>query len=300
MDEGTWPDGPFTLDEVDMVGIPRHRVYEGVTNRELSRVVRGVYVRAGTELGTLGRAAAASLVVSRHAVLCDRTAAWLHGVDVWRYAQLDVEPPLDCFVFRGKDPMSREECRGGSRDLIREDWDWIGRVRVTTPLRTAVDLACLLPRREALAAVDALMRVHELKPEDLQRLIRRYRRRRGVVQARQIVSLADPRAESSGESWTRLELIDRGLPVPELQYWVTVSGVPTYRLDLAYPHARIAIEYDGQRHHTSATDRAHDDARRAQLRRLGWHVVVVTKHSFTDEAARAWTQRVRELLKARR
>ena len=296
MDYTDWPDTPFTLAEATSRGIPRHRVYDAVRDGELRRVLRGVHVRRGLALDTLGRAHAAALVVSRHAVLCDRTAAWLHGVDARKYAGLDVEPPLECFVFRGHDPMSRAECRGGVRDLVREDWEWIGRVRVTTPLRTAVDLACLLSRREAIAAVDALMREHALTREDLHRLVRRYRRRRGVVQARQIVAVADPRSESAGESWTRLEMLDRGLPEPELQYWVKVDGVPTYRIDLAYPHARVAIEYDGAEHHSSADDRRRDARRRAHLRRLGWTIIVVTKHSFTDEAALTWTREVKRAL----
>ena len=294
--EPDWPDVPFTLDESDARGIPRHRVYEAVRDQDLIRILRGVHVRRGIELDTFARAQAAALVVSRHAVLVDRTAAWLHGVDARRYAELDAPPPLDCFVFRGHDPMDRKECRGGVRDLLREDWQWIGRVRVTTPLRTAVDLACSLSRREALAVVDALMREHGFTRDDLQRLVWRYRRRRGVIQARQVVAFADGRSESSGESWARLELIDRGLPEPELQHWVSVDGVPTYRLDLAYPHARVAIEYDGEAHHTSPADRARDAERRAVLRSMGWVVIVVTKRSFTDAAAAEWTSQVRRAL----
>ena len=166
-------------------------------------------------------------------------------------------------------------------------------LRVTSPLRTAADLACLLSRRDALAAVDALMRAHDLTRRDLRRLLLRYYRRRGVVQARQIVALADGRAESPGESWTRLEIVDRGLPEPVLQHWVLVDRVPTYRLDLAYPHARIAVEYDGDDHHTSVADRQRDAQRRDHLHRLGWKVVVVNKHSFTYDAATAWIAEVR-------
>ena len=63
--------------------------------------------------------------------------------------------------------------------------------------------------------------------------------------------LVDGRSESSGESWTRLEINDHHLPEPTPQFWVVIDGVPTYRLDLAYPRARIAIEYDGVQHHSS-------------------------------------------------
>ena len=39
----------------------------------------------------------------------------------------------------------------------------------------------------------------------------------------------------------------------------------------------IAVEYDGEEHHTSPEDRRHDAERRAWLRSQGWIVIVVTK-----------------------
>jgi hypothetical protein len=206
------PTVPFTTAEAEALGFSPNRLAEAVANRELIRVLRGVYLRADLPMDTLMRARCARLVISPHAVLCDRTAAWLHGVDVMRYSELDVLPPLESYVLRGHDPTDRPECDGGTRDLLADDWTWIGGVRVTTPLRTAVDLACKMPRREALAALDALVRAFGISHVEMQRLLRRYRRRRGVVQARQLAPLADGRAESTGESWTRLEILDRGLP----------------------------------------------------------------------------------------
>ena len=175
---------------------------------------------------TLVRAQAAALVISPHAVVCDRTAAWVHGVDAFRYAELDVDPPLETYVLRGHRATNRPECNGGTRDLRPSDWTIIGGVRVTTPMRTALDLGCKLSRREAIAVMDALMREHGFTVVDLLRELRRYVRRRGVIQLRQLVPLVDGRAESSGESWTRIEIVDRGLPTPVPQHWVDVDGRP--------------------------------------------------------------------------
>ena len=75
-----------------------------------------------------------------------------------------------------------------------------------------------------------------------------------------------------------------------------VDGVPTYRLDLAYPKAKIAIEYDGEEFHSSAEARAADEMRRAFLRSAGWVVIVVGKHSFADEALEQWIGVLREAL----
>lgn len=292
------PDRPFTTQEAAACGLSRTTLTRWVREGRVRRLFTGVYVRADVADSVVLRAQAARLVMSEHSVLCDRTAAWIHGVDVFRYAELDAVPALESFVLRGHDPTDRRDCHGGSRDLLREDWQVIDGVRVTTTLRTALDLACRLPRREALAALDAFAREHGVTTVALNRLLRRYRRRRGVVQARELVQLVDARSESRGESWTRLEIHDHNLPAPQPQYWVTVDGVPTYRLDLAYPRARVAVEYDGEEFHSGA-HRARDEARRDWLRDHGWYVVVVTKESFGAESLAAWTSELRAVLRAR-
>ncbi len=288
-----FPDVPFTWPQARALGISRAYVDDAVRNRLIVRPLRGVYLRADVEPSLINRALAAGLVVSSHSVLCDRTAAWIHGCDVFDFRELDVTPPLESYVLRGHDPTDRPECDGGTRDLCPDDWIEIDGVRVTTPLRTALDLGCALSRRRALAAMDSLMRAHGFDTADLRRMLRRYSRRRGVVQLRELVELVDGRSESSGESWTRLEIIDSGLPSPEPQYWVCIAGVPTYRLDLAYPHARVAVEYDGEEFHSSPDARANDGARRRWLQANGWKVIVVDKNSFTPTAIADWIAEVR-------
>jgi hypothetical protein len=291
-----FPEGPFTWRQVAARGMPRHRLQAALENREVRRLLIGVYLRSDRPITTLVRAQAAALVISPHAVVCDRTAAWVHGVDAFRYAELDVHPPLETYVLRGHRATNRPECNGGTRDLRASDWTIIGGVRVTTPIRTALDLGCKLSRREAIAVMDALMREHGFTVADLMRELPRYVRRRGVIQLRQLVPLVDGRAESSGESWTRIEIDNRGLPTPVPQHWVNVAGVPTYRLDLAYPHARVAIEYDGEEFHTGPEDRERDARRRGWLRDHGWTVIVLDKRSFTAEAVDAWICELRRAL----
>jgi hypothetical protein len=290
------PRTPFTTRDAAALGLDRKALTRAIRDRLVVRLFTGVYVAADVEITTLVRAQAARLVMSPHSVLCDRTAAWLLGVDVLRYAELDVPPPLETYVLRGHDPTDRRECRGGTRDLKPEHWFEIEGVRVTTPARTAVDLACKLPRRQAMAALDALAREHQLDRRDLQRLLVRYFRRRGVVQARQLVPLTDGRAESARESWMRLEIADRGLPKPEPQYWIHVDGIPTYRLDLAYPRARVVVEYDGEEFHTWPEARERDRLRRQWLRDHGWTVIVLTKESFAPEAVDVWIAELRAAL----
>ncbi|RYP81650.1 hypothetical protein EKO23_23235 [Nocardioides guangzhouensis] len=292
-------DLPFTTAMARAAGIDGARLSRAVAEQELARLLLGVYIRNDVERTPQLLARAASLVVGAGSVICDRTAAWIHGVECFDFQELDGVPPVESYVLRGRRATDRPQCGGGTRDLQPRDWMDIGGVRVTTPVRTALDLGCKLPRRKALAAMDALMRIHGFTRAELVAELPRYFRRRGSVQLRQLVPLVDGRSESTGESWSRLEISDRSLPAPVPQHWVHVAGVPTYRLDLAYAHARIAIEYDGEEFHTLPEDREADERRRAWLREHGWIVIVLTKDSFTEDAIIGWIGELRRALAVR-
>ena len=291
------PDIPLTWRTAQQHGLSTRRLRCAVRSGLVRQVLRGVFLRRDVCLTLEVKLAAASLVINPSSVACDRTAAWIWGVDVHQFQELDVVPPLETYVLRGNRASRRTGVDGGERDLLPCDWVVVNGVKVTSPARTATDLGCLLPRRAALAAMDALMRAHGFTQHDLTRLLPRYFRRRGAVQLRQLVPLVDPRAESQPESWTRLELIDSGLPAPEVQWWVEVDGVPTYRLDLAYPHAKIAVEYDGDEFHSSEEDRERDRLRRAWLRSHGWTVIVVDRSDFSRGTDRFWPTEVAEALR---
>lgn len=291
------PEHPFTTRQAGALGITPKRLRNALRQGEVRRVFTGVYARADVRDSTELRARAAGLVMNEHSVLCDRTAAWIHGIDVLRYAELDVIPPLETYVLRGHDPTDRRDCHGGTRDLLPEDWQVIGGLRVTTPLRTALDLACKLSRREAMAALDAFAHEYAISVPQLKRLLVRYFRRRGVVQARELVPLTDGRIESVRESWVKLAIHDHGLPMPVPQHWVTVDGVPTFRVDFAYRHARVVVEYDGAEFHSSPERKAADEKRRAWLRSNGWRVIVVTRENFDDASTPSWIRELRAYLR---
>ena len=292
------PDRPFTTAEAAAMGVDRSALSRLVRSGRLRRPLRGVYVKPGLPDDVASRCCAAKLVIGPTAVACDRTAAWIWGVDVFGYDEQANVPPLETYVVRGRNRTRRQECAGGVRDLADSDVVEVQGLRVTTPLRTALDLACKLSRRDALAALDAFMRVHGLTQRDLQRGLNRYFRRRGVVQARELVRLADPRSESPGESWTRLEVIDHGLPVPRPQLWVYEDGMPLYRLDLGWRRRKVAAEYDGREHHADDEKRRErDEARRDWLEREGWTIVVVRAEDFTRERIDEWIGELRDALR---
>ncbi len=143
--------------------------------------------------------------------------------------------------------------------------------------RCAVDLARTVRRMDALPLLDLALRSGACLPADLRWEVARHARLRGVCQARQLVRLADARAECRQESQLRLVLIDGGLPPPEPQIWVADEcGNPIFRLDMGYRTRKVGIEYDGRSHLTRERLRA-DRARMNWLSAHGW-----TMRYFTD------------------
>lgn len=300
LDSDKLPGHPFTTAHLPDLGISRKQLRAAVEADVVRRVLRGVYVAHDVDDTIAVRAAAARMVIRPGSVVRDRTAAWIHGVDVLGWAETEVLPPVETCVARFNSPTRRGGVDGRTRDLELRDVMTIDDVWVTTPLRTALDLGCNLKRQTALGALDAVMHHHHLVPGQLVAELPRLAGRRGVRQLRSLLPLSDPLRESMRESWMALALHDAGLPMPQAQHWIDIDGVPTWRLDLAYPRHRIVIEYDGEQwHHRTEEQRRHDERRRGWLRAHGWAVIVVTKLELTPTGPSPWIADVREALRQR-
>ncbi|WP_432561397.1 type IV toxin-antitoxin system AbiEi family antitoxin [Kineococcus sp. SYSU DK003] len=211
------------------------------------------------------------------AALCRRTAARLHGIDLRMPHERGVPLPLEVAVQIGTEPLSRSGIVAHVCDL-RDDVTVLDGVPVTTLRRTLLDIARFAPRPIALAVLDRAAAAGTLEREELLEALTTMKGQRFVAQARQLIRLADAGAESPYESMCRLRIVDGGFPPPQTQVRVPrPGGRRPYRLDMAWPERRKAVEYDGVEDHDGAAARAHDEARRAYLRGEGWEVLVVGK-----------------------
>jgi hypothetical protein len=146
----------------------------------------------------------------------------------------------------------------------------VGGVPVAAPERCVIDLARSASRMAGLALLDRALRIDACTRADLVEELDRHAGLRGVRKARELVGIADGRAECAQESHLRLVIVDGGLPVPEPQLWVYDSGGrPIYRVDLGYRERRLGIEYDGRSHLTAARLNA-DRSRMNWLSTQGW------------------------------
>lgn len=291
----TPPAHPFLWKDLADVGITEFTMRRWLKSGLVRRVLTGVY--CSTELPDCLklRAQCVALLRLEDAVVCDRSAAWLWGIDVHDPDERFSVPDLEVAVAPGHMPPRRALVHGVERDLIASEIVTLHGVRVTTPVRTALDVACLRGRWRALATLDAFMAEHGVTHRDYAVALDRFTGRRGVTQARELAPLATPSAESPGESWTRGAILDAGLPAPEPQVEIWEDDRMMARIDLTYRGQRVAVEYDGVEFH-GEEQREHDEARREWLREQGWHVIVVRKEQMAGHAREDWLSELRRTL----
>lgn len=235
-------------------------------------VLRGVYRESAVAAGPAMIVAAAGLSVGRRVIAVSHTAATLHGFGYAGNEVVHIAVPGRLAV----------PCRPGLRvhvpELARHDVTEVDGLLVTTPVRTAVDVARVCRPPLALATLDGVVHLGLCGTTELSNEIHRQAGARGIVAVRELVEWVDGRAESPMESWTRWVLLDAGLPRPELQFPLCGGR---YRLDIAWPWARVAVEYEGVDWHSGAEALYRDRSRRNQLDDLGWAIVYATAPEVT-------------------
>ncbi|BBY30702.1 type IV toxin-antitoxin system AbiEi family antitoxin domain-containing protein [Mycolicibacterium sediminis] len=236
-----------------------------VARGDLVRVWPGVF--ASVEPDDHLRLRGLDLRAGEHVAVCLGTAAAAFGFDTETDSDLHVLNPVH-HQLRNSDGLVVHRRDGAP--LTRID----GR-RATTPAWTAVEVARGLRRPRALATLDAALRSGTCTRQDLLVAAVEQFGRRGIVHVRELIPLADPRAESPMESEARLMMIDQGLPCPELQFEVIDRSDRTWRLDFAWPDRRIAVEFDGFQWHSDPEAFRRDRQKRAALLDMDWSVTSI-------------------------
>jgi very-short-patch-repair endonuclease len=261
----------------------------GELQRGSARIYRDVYVPVGTEVTAVIRAQAAWLWSRRRAVVAGLAAAAVHG-SKWVDATVSVDLYHDNrHRLPGLTPRSDR--------LSQNDVCVSAGLPVTTPARTALDLACWHPLVKAVAAIDALARATDLTIADAELLAERQGGRRGIIQARRVLGIADAGAQSPKESWLRTLLVEAGLPRPETQIPIHDEfGKAIAYLDMGWEDLKVAVEYDGDHHRTRRSQYSYDIRRLEMLQRRGWIVIRVT----AEDSAADVLRRVSDALARRR
>jgi len=253
--------GPFTVGDALRNGLTRRQLQ----GRAWRRLATGLYIWSGLadEPRNLLRALRSTLPPG--AAFSDRTAAWLHGLDFEPCAPAQATVP-DVRGVSVHTAVSLRRSALPDSDVV----DCEG-LPVTSPVRTVFDLARHLPTAEAVVAADAALREGLVGLEELRAYAATHPTSKGARQARQVIGLADPRAESPMETRLRVLLVLAGLPRPVCQAELTDEhGRFLARVDLYYPSERLALEYDGGVHRDSL---AADNRRQNRLLAAGYRLL---------------------------
>uniref|UniRef100_A0A5Q5BDG4 Cullin, a subunit of E3 ubiquitin ligase n=3 Tax=Mycobacteriaceae TaxID=1762 RepID=A0A5Q5BDG4_MYCSS len=256
--------GPFLGSGALAAGMTRHAL-----RTRYVAVHKDVYVAENTEMTAIVRARACWLRSRGHGVLAGFSASALHG-SRW----IDGRRPATVIGNNRR----REPGVTVWADAIGDDEIClINGMRVTTPLRTAIDLARRYPVDKSVPAIDALARATRLSVTDLRQALDRYAGWKGIKQARTAIGLVDPGAESPKETWLRLLIVRAGFPRPETQLPVYDEyGMLIGEVDLGWRDHKIAAEYEGDHHRTNRVVFRKDIRRIEALTEQGWLVIRVT------------------------
>jgi hypothetical protein len=271
-----------------------HALAEGaVTARQLKaglyrRLVRNVYADPGIPADHQLHARGAALLMPADAVLGGRSAA------CWYDAPFAAagDPVLVLAPYR---PAWRgpRGVRVHRTELDPADVTIVDDVPMTTPVRTAWDIATLETVPAAVAMLDAMVRAGHLRPEELDRLLMGARGRWRASRAATVLPLVDGRSESPPESWVRVACARAGLPAATPQYVVEQGDEFVARVDLAWPDQRVIVEYEGA-YHFDGLQIVRDDRRYERLTAMGWHVIRLSAADLRD--MESVVRRIREAL----
>jgi len=233
------------------------------------RLFPDVYACASLPLTHRLRARAANSLLLPRSVVAGRSAATCAGLDL-ASPDDDVEllVPPDSRAGAASGLRVHRTALGAAEVRVRN------RVRVTSPVRTTIDLARTRPLVEAVVLVDRFIQAG-LADLELARSAATGLSGRDCRHVREVLALADGLAGSPQETRVRLVLAGSALPQPVPQFTMRHRGAFVARVDFGWPQQRLALEYDGL-WHAEPGQFAADRERLNRLLAAGWRVLFVT------------------------
>lgn len=279
--------GVVTAAQLYSLGLSRDQVSRRAANGWLHRVHRGVYAVGHRNLSGHGRWLAAVLAVGGDAALSHEPAARLWrlrggsagarpgsgsppspGIDVTLPGQRGAAKRAGIRIHRcsSLSPGERTERDG---------------IPVTTPARTLLDLALVLPRRQLERAIDEAERLRLCSAGELRGLHERHRGRAGTAL---VAAVLDEHA--AGSTATRSELEERflglcrerGLPRPQVN-----ARLLSLTVDFFWPPV-LVVEVDGAASHLTRRAFQDDRDRDSLLEAHGYRVLRFTWLDVTQRA----------------
>ncbi|USQ58300.1 hypothetical protein [Arthrobacter caoxuetaonis] len=145
----------------------------------------------------------------------------------------------------------RGDLRWARRRLL-EPLTTVDGLPVTSKAQTVLDMAAYLPFEQAVPAMDHVIRpdrrrgLQALEKDALRQLAQGLPTQAKRVRAMRVITFADERSESPGESYSRAVIHRNGFPAPELQQsFHSPGGRLLGRTDFFWKQQELVGEFDG-------------------------------------------------------
>jgi very-short-patch-repair endonuclease len=267
------------------LGVAKDAIRRWVAEERLYRLHRGVYAVGHEALTPKSRFIAAVYACGPGSLLSHRAAGALQGL-------LSATGVIDVTARRGRKSKAGITVHR-SRNVHPDDRTEVDGIPVTSVARTLVDLADVLNERQLTRAVHQaeVLKLFDLRA--IEAALARVPGRKGRHRLRRVLVAYQPEPHllrSRAERRVKALCTSYGLPKP--QFNASVAG---YEVDVYWPEAKLALEFDGAETHQTRFA-FHEDRRRD--RGLAAEGIQTLRVTWPDLDA-ALAAQVREILRQR-
>ena len=258
--------GAVATRQLYAAGLSATQIRADLRSGRLHRLHRGVYAVGYRTKDPYAAYHAAALAIGDEAVVSHLSAAQLWGL-------LQRSPGVIHVTGTGRAQSRRGICFHHTCSLAPRDSGTRLGIPITSPVRTILDLAAVLPP-EALRRVVRQAEVAQLVRHG--QLDRRAAasRAKGVTALREVLAFG-PAPTRSGLEDRMLDLVVRsGLPRPQVNAQIHLEHA-SYEVDLLFAAERVVVEVDGAAYHDTRQARHYDATRQAALEAAGYRVLRV-------------------------
>ena len=265
------PRQPFSRAEARAAGLGPKTLLSG----RFHKIFYDCYVSSSVPLTTRLRAKAVLGISPPGSYVSHATAARLWGGLVPDTPDVHVTVPGKSGRSSRQGVMSHAGVDGAALIRFRD-------LPISSPEQTFLDLAAGLDLVALVVLGDSLVKGARTNAAALRDAALVWRGR-GAKRARRAARYVRAGVDSAMETRVRMLLLLAGLPVPEVNFLLRYpDGSWWMRFDLCYPSLKLIIEYDGRQHAEDSEQWLHDLRRREALDRMGWRIIVVTRHDYYD------------------
>jgi hypothetical protein len=249
------------------VGATDHFIKSRLLTRHWEEVHPGVYYLNVTPRTWVSEVVAAVLGAGPDAVASHRTAARIWDLDGVYGTTIEVTVPYDDRPV--PDGVLVHRTRRSLPSTL------VDGVPVTSPERTLLDLAAILPNRILERAMASAIRRSLTSIEKLRQAVKAQGGRgvKGTRRMRRVTELVEGDQSGSVSEVELKDLLrDAPVPMPVPQLHIRLPNGDNAYPDFAWPERMKIVEVDGFSAHSTPDQLEHDLRRQNQLMQLGWEI----------------------------